>query len=385
VLQTTLLVALSLLGACSSEEWKLDVDVASGEALAIKRVVARRTVAVALGVGSASIDSSTPKNSVSVELLLQRGASFPAGGVLVHRTACLFDGKVWVSRWTQGAALQFSSEGTVSESVSFMPHTFAPGPPTACEVSVLAEAPGASAVRTPTAAGTVCWTAERGLAAGLCPATSLPRSSAAEEVVDVRLAWSGGLSLAAAVTLGATVISESDLGARAACEFEGGPPRQSAFNIVVPLRDLGPGETTLLQGTAFGADAARPKRCTVVVRRRPLPVVDASKHVALETVCFEGDAVRDGACEGLAPGAVTVRIDASRKATLERGAHREGPLEIGGEGRVDWTPVVRSVAAARDEAVILAAPRSMEHSAVVSLVQELAAAQLPVALSVAPP
>jgi hypothetical protein len=47
--------------------------------------------------------------------------------------------------------------------------------------------------------------------------------------------------------------------------------------------------------------------------------------------------------------------------------------------------VIRSISASRDEAVILAAPRSMEQAAVVALVQELAAAQLPVALSVAPP
>jgi hypothetical protein len=344
-----------LLGACSREEWKLDVDPKLDAPLAVQRVVAHRTVAVSLGAGPAKLDSSTPKNSINFEVLLRRGPNFPEGAAVAHRTACLFGGKIWASRWIGGPTPVFSPEGTYLHSFSFMPNVFAPGPPTACELGVQAGAPGSFDSALPEG-GTVCWTAERGLSNGPCDAASLPRGRALEDAADVKLEWgASGLSLAAAIPLGATVVSESDLTARAACEFESGPPKQSAFSAVVPLREFAPGETTLLQGSA------------------------------LATVCFEGGAVRDGACEGLAPGAVTVRVDASRQATLERGAHREGPLSLGGGAVVDWAGVIRSISASRDEAVILAAPRSMEQAAVVALVQELAAAQLPVALSVAPP
>ena len=374
-----------LLGACSREEWKLDVDPKLDAPLAVQRVVAHRTVAVSLGAGPAKLDSSTPKNSINFEVLLRRGPNFPEGAAVAHRTACLFGGKIWASRWIGGPTPVFSPEGTYLHSFSFMPNVFAPGPPTACELGVQAGAPGSFDSALPEG-GTVCWTAERGLSNGPCDAASLPRGRALEDAADVKLEWgASGLSLAAAIPLGATVVSESDLTARAACEFESGPPKQSAFSAVVPLREFAPGETTLLQGSAFDRQSKPPTRCTVVVRRRTVPAIDPSKHVALATVCFEGGAVRDGACEGLAPGAVTVRVDASRQATLERGAHREGQLSLGGGAVVDWAGVIRSISASRDEAVILAAPRSMEQAAVVALVQELAAAQLPVALSVAPP
>jgi hypothetical protein len=204
-------------------------------------------------------------------------------------------------------------------------------------------------------------------------------------VGPVKAAWSGNdnlLGLQAALTLGAEARPEHDIVVAAACALDG-PPRQSHFTIVERLADYQPGETFAVEGTAFREASlkTRPSRCTIELRRRPAPAIAPDKWLPVSRHCFENDTARDGGCEGLAPGPVTVRIDSEFRATLERGAHREGPFSVGpAQEQCEWGRIIASIVLAKDEGAVVIAPKDLPQAGLFVLLDAMKKGGLPVAV-----
>jgi hypothetical protein len=314
--------------------------------------------------------------------------------VLATRTACLVGPSVWGTHFAGDAECQSAKPGEErSSTASFMPTPFAAGPPAACEVQVRYQpglvGPGAPSFA-PVEVARICWGEARGLTSGACPPEALPRKIPDVPLVagPIRASWGGGpapLGLAAALTLGKGAGPDHDVVVAAACAFEGAPPRQSHFTIVERLVDYEPGDSFAVEGTAFHGTPAEPKpaRCTIELRRRPAPAIALDKWLGVSSHCFENGSVRDDACDGLAPGPATLRIDAALRATLERGSHREGPFAIGPDPTSkEWEPILASLKLSKDEGVNIIAPASMAQAGLMILLDALKAQKLPASLQV---
>ncbi|MBC8073780.1 MAG: hypothetical protein IAG13_36010 [Deltaproteobacteria bacterium] len=174
-----------------------------------------------------------------------------------------------------------------------------------------------------------------------------------------------------------------DIVAAAACIGDGAP-RQAHLSIIEGLEDLVPGDSIAVVGNGFTAQdfPARPDRCTVEIRYRTF-ADDGRKAVADSTsFCFAGTEVTEGACEGLAPGPAIVRI-AGEQATIERGAHLEGPFDLGATpSTAAWQAIAASIAATHDEGLVVVAPAQLEASRATALADAAKATRLDVAIQV---
>jgi hypothetical protein len=319
---------------------------------------------------------------------------FTKGAVLGRRTACRVGEAVWGTHFVGDAAFPNASPGEVHRStVSFMPTPFAPGPPSACEAQLRYQpglvGPGAPDFA-PIEVGRFCWSEAHGLTAGGCSAELLQRKVPPAPVVvgAIEAVWRKSdppLALQAALTIGADALSSSDVVVATACAFDG-PPRQSHFTIVEGLSDYEPGDSFAVEGTAFHRSGltSAPTRCTLQFRRRPAPAIALDKWLAVSSHCFEKDAVRDGGCDGLAPGPVTIRIDGELRAVLERGSHREGPFPLGPTpSQTEWAPIIASIALAKDEGAVVVTPKDMPQASLLALLDALKESKLPIALQIA--
>ncbi len=374
--------------ACGTETWRADLPADPTAPVAVRSVTARRSTVLGLGAGPVTLDSDSAQNSVSFELEVVVQRELPDGAMLGTRSACTADGVVWGTHFGGNAELRVDAPDTrqTSSASSFLPNAFAAGPPTACEVTLRVQPSRVFPEVThfpPIDVGRFCWTPE-GITATACPEAALPRAipDGPLAIGPVRAEWhpsdastSGGLSFAARVTVG-DAAEQGDLTAAAACVGDG-TPLQSRSTLRVGLRDYRPGESLAITGTAFRGDdfATPPGRCTVELRQRDL---DGGRIVPVARACLDDGRVTEGACEGLVPGPATVRFQ-GRSATIERGAHREGPLRIDDAGV--WDRIVASVTAARDEGIVIVAPPDLAHAEAVALVETAEAAHLAVAIS----
>lgn len=379
------------LTACGTETWRADLPTDPAAPIAVRSVTARRSIVAHVGAEPVTLASGGAKNGVSFELEVVVQRELPIGATLGTRSACTVDGVVWATHFGGNADLRGDALGTpqTSAASSFLPNPFAAGPPTACEVSLRMQ-PGRIGPDVtpfvPVDAGRFCWTPE-GITAAACPEAALPRAipDGPLAIGPVRAQWHagdasarGGLAFAARVTVGDGV-AEGDLTAAAACIGEGAP-MQSRSTLLAGLRDYVAGESFAIAGTAFEDDdfATTPQRCTLEIRHRDRSPLDGGRFVPAASACLEDGRVTEGACEGLAPGPATVRIE-GRAATIERGAHREGPFAIDEAGT--WDRVVRSITATRDEGIVIVAPPTLAHAEALALVHNAEAAHLAVALS----
>jgi hypothetical protein len=377
--------------ACGTETWRAELPSDPAAPIAVRSVTARRSIIAQIGVGPVSLGSDSAKNSVSFELDAVVQHPLPVGASLGTRSACTVDGVVWGTQVSTDAAFRGDPPGAPQTSFarSFFPNAYAAGPPTACEVELRMQ-PGRVGPDVPpfvpVELGRFCWTPE-GITATACPEAALPRAVPAGTIAidSIRAQWHpgdasspGGLAFAARITVGHAA-GAGDLTAAAACEGDGAP-LQSRSTLLAGLRDYVPGERFAIAGTAFDADdfATPPSRCTVEIRHRDRSPLDGGRFLPAASACLQGGTVTEGACEGLAPGPATVRLE-GRTATIERGAHREGPFALDDAGVGDR--VVHSLKATRDEGIVVVAPPGFPQAEVTALVDAATAAHLAVALS----
>lgn len=392
-LRRTLALVLPLV-ACGTETWRAELPSDPSAPIAVRSVTARRSTILGLGAGPVTLDSNSTPNSVSFELEVVVQQEVPGGAMLGTRSACTVDGVVWGTHFGGNAELRDDAPGApqTSSASSFLPNAFAAGPPTACEVALRVQPrrvlPEVTPF-TPIDVGIFCWTPE-GITATACPEAVLPRAipEGPLAIGPVRAQWhtgdassAGGLAFAARVAVGhsADPADPGDLTAAAACEGDGAP-LQSRSTLLVGLRDYLPGEHIAIAGTAFDADdfATPPSRCTIEIRHRDRSALDGGRFLPAASACLQGGTVTEGACEGLAPGPATVRLE-GRTATIWRGAHREGPFAIDDAGI--GQRIVHSLKATRDEGILIVAPPGFPQAEVAALVDAATAADLAVALS----
>jgi hypothetical protein len=189
-----------------------------------------------------------------------------------------------------------------------------------------------------------------------------------------------GLALAVAITAGADREPDAMLIARAACTTDG-PPRQSPFSILENVGHLEPGETVFADGIAFSRDGlpAPSARCTIELGARASDGSTPAQPFASR--CFERGQLTEGACEGLVPGPVTIRVDVAGQATLVRGAHVEGPFELGTAPSPEAVaPILASIEQANDDRAIVSAASATAQTTVLPLLEALRAASIEVAI-----
>lgn len=383
-------VLVWLAGCHCGGEAQLDrLPSAGGAPVEIVELVATRTVAARLGGEGVTLDSSTPKNSVHLSYRLTARDGWAPGASIATRHACRVGDLVWGGPFSSDAGLHdlVSGESRESSASSFIPNPFAAGPPSACEFTfeygyyVLREEP--SDVQT-ASIGRVCWH-DGTLTAGACAAELLGRRPASDlvGVEQVRAAWANGaqgrvLGFEGAFTIGAA--SDSVVFAVAACARDPRPPKTSSFSMLALTKGLEPGETFFGFGSAFSdAPFTNDARCTIEARRRPNSgPSDAQTSIA--SWCLDGGSLREGACDGLAPGAVRMAVSMS-DVRLVRGAHVEGPFPLTPGAAAELAPVLASIREAGDESVVIAAPSDYPFQAMTAITDAIAAAQLPMALA----
>jgi hypothetical protein len=387
---------LFALAACQCEKpAELDrLPSAGGAPVEIDRLTASLTTAARVGSGI-TLDSSSPKNSVHLEFRVTARDGWVRGASISTRYACRVGELVWADTFSSDAGLHDLGAGQSRESsaASFMPNPFAAGPPSACEWTLKYDYTllDTGVEVTPAAIGRVCWR-DGELTAGACPEGAIDRApaSAPIAVAHAETGWSdapGGsgrvLAFRGAFTAGAE--TDSQIFAVAACDRGDRPPKTETFSMMARTASLEPGETLFADGVAFlqhplERDA---RRCTVVIRTRPN--AEPARGTAIASSCLEGGAVREGACDGLAPGAVEMRIAAAGggfEATLVRGSHREGPFTLGPTAApAELAPIVASIEEANDEAVVIVAPADFPAAAMFAITEAFAAADLPLALA----
>lgn len=383
---TRLAVLLVVLAGCGRRSWEGEIASNAAAPVAVTRVTARESTAVRVGAGGVSLGSDSPVNSISFELALTTTAAPPAHAIVASRATCDVDGVAWARSFV-GAAEPLGDrvgEQLTRFTEQFMPNPFAAGPPRACEVSVRVQVGRVGDDVRPFAPIDVarfCWTPE-GIASGECSASTLPREVPSGKVGagPVRAAWQSdgarGLGLQARVTVGEGA-SGGDVVAAAACIGDGAPV-QSRFSAIEVLDDYLPGESFVLEGTAYDRDAfaSPPSRCTITLRHR-----DGARVTSpIASFCLADGGVEDGACEGLAPGPAIVRID-GETATIERGAHREGPIALGPAPSTEaFETVVASIARTHDEGLVFVAPPELASNRAVALVDAAERAGLEIAM-----
>ena len=142
--------------------------------------------------------------------------------------------------------------------------------------------------------------------------------------------------------------------------------------LVKGLSDYRPGETFLIVGELLRVPEIeqRYERCTLEIRYRPAPSERPDEQNPIASYCVErGKELepREGACEGLAPGSATVRLDEHLRATIERGSHREGPFDLGSAGSMQ--PLLDSLVRSNDESVVFVAPPELPQADVLALIE----------------
>lgn len=383
-------LALSLF-ACRDEVWKLEPTATGKGTLTVTEVKANMSTIASLGAGSQELGSRSPKNSVSFQLQVSVNEGFLPGTVLGTRSACLAGDHVWATPWVGDAGLHASAPGTkpMSFASQFKPNAFAAGPPTACEVRARVQ-PGlvgpSAPVFDPVEVARFCWSAAKGLQDGACPADVLPRkiASSALSTVAVAAVWNEPTGKGPALAINAALgVGEGSmpqhLAARAACSDGKGPPQQSQLVVHQVKLDYDAGDTFVIRGEGFQkASKLASPRCTIQLR------AGASGKDTWDTLsmhCLENGKVRDGACDGIVPGPVTVRMDAELRVFLDRGGHTEGPLTLGPDPQKEaWAPVMASIAETHDEGVVLALPPTLAAASVVALVDALKGLEQKVAI-----
>lgn len=381
-----------LAGCGCGGEARIDrLEAGGGAPVEIVELVAKPTTAARVGSG-VTLDSDSPKNSVHLSYRLTARDGWTPGASIATRHACRVGDLVWSGPFSSDAGLHdlVTGESRESSASSFIPNPFAAGPPSACEFTfeygyyLATETP--PAVR-PASIGRVCWH-DGSLTVGACAAELLGRRPASAPIAaeEARAAWRDAaqgagrvLGLEGAFTIGEA--SESVVVAVAACARDPRPPKTSGFTMLALTKGMEPGETFFAEGSAFvtspfTADA----RCTIEARRRPNAGPPA-EHARIASWCLESGSLREGPCEGLAPGAV--RMDVSnREVRLVRGAHVEGPFAVTPAAIAsELAPVLGSIQEAGDESVLIAAPPDYPYSAIAVLTRAIADAGLPMALA----
>lgn len=381
-----ILLLLVVLGGCGRRTWEAEIASDAAAPVTVTKVKAHESTAMRVGAGGVSIGSDAPVNSISFELALAVGDRMPKDGIVGTRSACTVDGVVWATPFVGDATFADASAGSARTSFAsqFMPNAFAAGPPSACEVQVRVQVGRVGDDVEPFAPIDVarfCWT-PNGISSGACSTSDVPRTVPSGKVVagPIRAAWQRDgarvLGMQARITVGENA-SAGDVVAAAACIGDGAPV-QSRFSAIEVLHDYAAGESFVLEGTAYDRDAfaSPPSRCTIELRHR-----DGARVASpIASFCLAGDVVSDGACEGLAPGPAIVRVT-GQEATIERGAHREGPIALGPAPSAEaWEAIVGSIRGTHDEGLVFVAPRELAANRALALVDAAERAGVAIAM-----